>query len=149
MLDLFGGSGLMALEAASRGAGPVVVVERDVRAAVIIRKNAKGLGLNLSVRVEDAARASLVASDLVFLDPPYADDIGVWLRRAAPLTRRFLAAEARAGGAAFPELAGFAQERVRNYGSTVLVLYVRVGTEAGVEPAPEVREDGAVVEGEG
>ncbi len=148
MLDLFGGSGLMALEAASRGAGPVIVVERDARAAAIIRKNADGLGLNISVRVEDAARARLAESDVVFLDPPYVDDIGRWLNHAAPLARRFLVAEARAG-TGFPALEGFVQDAVRSYGSTALVLYVRAGTDTGVEPAPEVREDGPVVEGEG
>ena len=148
MLDLFGGSGLMALEAASRGAGPVTVVERDARAAAMIRKNADGLGLHVSVRVEDAGRAQFVASDLVFLDPPYADDIGRWLGLAAPLARRFLVAEARAG-TVFPEVNGFVLDTHRSYGSSALGLYVRVGTEARVEPASEVREDGPVVEGEG
>ncbi len=146
MLDLFGGSGLMALEAASRGASPVVVVERDARAAATIRKNAEGLGLHVSVRVEDAARARVAASDLVFLDPPYKEDIATWLVRAAPLARRVLVAEARAGGADFPVVEGLTLETVRNYGSTSLALYVRSGAESGLEPPSVIGEDGGVVE---
>ena len=38
-LDLFSGSGLVAIEAASRGAEPVVLVEKDFRKAAVIRKN--------------------------------------------------------------------------------------------------------------
>jgi 16S rRNA (guanine966-N2)-methyltransferase len=139
----------MALEAASRGADPVVLLERDPRAAATIRRNAEGLGLKVSVRVEDARRAQLAPADLVFLDPPYREDIGGWLRRAGPLARRYLVAEARAGGGAFPDVEGFARETVRSYGSTALALYVRVGAEAGVAPAAVVLQDGAVVESEG
>ncbi len=130
MLDLFGGSGLMALEAASRGAGPVTVVERDARAAATIRANAEGLGVALRVRVEDAAKAKLDLADLVFMDPPYGDGVERWLARGASLCRRALVMEARAG-ASWPERLDGAEgvlvrDTERNYGDTVLAIYLRV-----------------------
>jgi 16S rRNA G966 N2-methylase RsmD len=128
MLDLFGGSGLMALEAASRGAAPVVVVERDARAAATIRENARGLGMPLEVRQVDAERAALAPADLVFLDPPYRDPVERWLPRGASLCRRALVMEARAG-ASWPERlegAGGALtlDTARSYGDTVLAIYL-------------------------
>ena len=49
-LDLYAGSGAVGLEAASRGAGPVVLVESDRRTALVASGNAKALGLAVSVR---------------------------------------------------------------------------------------------------
>ena len=127
MLDLFGGSGLMALEAASRGAGPVTVVERDARAAAAVRANAAALGAALRVRVEDAARAALDPADLVFLDPPYADGVERWLARGASLCTRVLVMEARSG-ARWPASVEGARgdlnlSRERAYGDTVVGVY--------------------------
>ncbi len=124
MLDPCGGSGLVALEAASRGAAPVYVYERDGAASAAIRRNADSLGLDVTLRVADSRRTALPEADLVFLDPPYREDIAAWLRHAAPSARRVLVAEARAG-AVWPELPGFERERERAYGDTVLAVYVR------------------------
>ncbi|MEN9785992.1 MAG: hypothetical protein RLZZ299_1256 [Pseudomonadota bacterium] len=124
MLDACGGSGLVALEAASRGASPVTVYERDGAAAAAVRRNAETLGLPVTVRAADSLRSVLPEADFVFLDPPYRDDIAAWLRHVAPSARRVLVAEARAG-ASWPDLAGFERERERAYGDTVLAVYVR------------------------
>src|SRR5204863_4358625 len=51
VLDLFAGSGALAIEALSRGAAHAVIVERDGRAVEVIRANLEGLGLG-----EDEAR---------------------------------------------------------------------------------------------
>lgn len=73
--DLFAGSGAVGLEAASRGADPVVLVEADRRTADVAKANAADLGLRATVQ---AARAEHYvrtragrAFDVVFLDPPY------------------------------------------------------------------------------
>lgn len=145
MLDAFGGSGLMALEAWSRGADPVWVVERDRRAAEAIRRNIEGSGVRLVVG--DAARVGGEA-DLVWLDPPYREDIATWLRAFGGRARRILAAEARAG-ADFPRLDGWALDTARAWGDSAVALYVRVGTEAEVAEAEVVGEDLPVVEAEG
>lgn len=147
-LDLFGGSGLVALEAASRGAAPVVVVERDPRAAAAIRANAVGLGLPLEVRVGDAAHVRLDPADVVFVDPPYREPVARWLARAAALAREVLVVE-HARGADAPAPPGFRADRPRAYGDTVLQLHERVGPDAGGAEAQVVGEDGPVVEHDG
>ena len=74
--DLYAGSGAVGLEAASRGAGPVLLVEDDPRTAALIRANAADLALRVDVRT--GAVASVLRSpaarpyDIVFADPPYA-----------------------------------------------------------------------------
>lgn len=75
VLDLFAGSGALALEALSRGADRADLVESDPRAARIIARNIADLGA--SARVHRATVERFVAAgggpwDLVFLDPPYA-----------------------------------------------------------------------------
>ena len=47
VLDAFGGSGLLSFEAASRGAGPITVVERNRRQVRSIERQAAELGLEL------------------------------------------------------------------------------------------------------
>ncbi|PIE21615.1 MAG: hypothetical protein CSA64_01235 [Arachnia propionica] len=74
VLDLFAGSGAIGLEAASRGAAPVVCVEHNRAAAAMIRSNAAAAKLQVSVRAERAERipGSLAQPvDLVVADPPY------------------------------------------------------------------------------
>ena len=82
-LDLFAGSGALGLEAASRGAASVVLVERDGAQAATLRDTAArlesaGPGGVVEVVTGDAlswlrARAG-APFDLVFLDPPFASD---------------------------------------------------------------------------
>ena len=76
-LDAFAGTGALGLEAASRGAAAVVMVERDARLLRALRATCERLGALdiVSPRAGDglavlrgAAAGSL---DLVFLDPPY------------------------------------------------------------------------------
>jgi 16S rRNA (guanine966-N2)-methyltransferase len=81
VLDLYAGSGALGLEAASRGAETVTLVESDRGAATVARANAAALGLaGVQVRAERVERVLLARSSpsdeprvsLVFLDPPYA-----------------------------------------------------------------------------
>ena len=80
VLDLYAGSGALAIEAQSRGAGSALLVERDPRAVAVIRANLEALGLaepEAAVHAGPARSALRNASqrgdtyDLVFLDPPY------------------------------------------------------------------------------
>jgi 16S rRNA (guanine966-N2)-methyltransferase len=77
--DLFAGSGAVGLEAASRGASPVLLVEADRRTAQLARANAGSLGLSARVvtsRVEALVRQPAELSyDVVFADPPYDLDV--------------------------------------------------------------------------
>lgn len=78
VLDLYAGSGALGLEAASRGAALVLLVESHKGAAKVIRANIEALGLRgarvLSDTVERALAAgppSGIRMDLVLIDPPY------------------------------------------------------------------------------
>lgn len=78
VLDLFSGSGALAIEAISRGAASAVLVEKHGKAAGIIKSNLKKLNLSLRILVEDYQKALKrleeegAAFDLIFADPPYA-----------------------------------------------------------------------------
>lgn len=151
-LDAFGGTGLLGFEAASRGAGPVCIVEqsRPVARQIIARATALGLAPpRLVVMIDDAER--VLASgvwDLVILDPPYAEDPAPWVLRGAAAARRVLVVEHRAG-AEVPERAGaLVLDRSRTYGSSALAVY-RPGALAELEEAGEVGQDAGVVEDQG
>jgi 16S rRNA (guanine966-N2)-methyltransferase len=99
VLDLFAGTGAMAIEALSRGAASATLVEQDRGAAHAIEESLDALGLRDRARVLvlDASRvpASLEGSfDRVLVDPPYAHaaDVPVLLDALADAGR--LAAEA-------------------------------------------------------
>ena len=74
-LDLFGGSGVMAFEAASRGASPVDVVELNRQTVQNIRAVIRELQLeHVTVHQQDAKaflQAASIVYDVIFLDPPY------------------------------------------------------------------------------
>jgi 16S rRNA (guanine966-N2)-methyltransferase len=83
-VDLYAGSGAVGLEAASRGAAAVLLVESDARAAKIVRDNVATLGLGSVCRVAPARVGTVLANapdepfDVVFADPPYeATDVAV------------------------------------------------------------------------
>lgn len=135
VLDLFAGSGALAIEALSRGAGRAVLVERDARAAAVVRANLDALGVGgeeAVVRRRDALRALRDAReagesyDLVFIDPPYrlAAGLGPGLADAlAPV----LAQGARVVGESdrrMPlELPGLTTTFERRYGDTLLRIH--------------------------
>ncbi len=91
VLDLYAGSGAMALEALSRGFERAVCVESDREAAESIRRNAEACGFAARIEVRretvEAALARLPtgAFALAFLDPPYAVGPEAALSRLAPL----------------------------------------------------------------
>lgn len=79
VLDLFAGSGALALEALSRGAECAALADRDREAAVCIRRNVEKLRFAEAARLYTADWRQAVSQmqaegrrfDLVFLDPPY------------------------------------------------------------------------------
>ncbi len=77
VLDLFAGSGALAVEALSRGAAEATLIDSSPLAIAAIRRNLETLGLDAEVRRTTAsgflqrARAAARQYDLVFVDPPY------------------------------------------------------------------------------
>jgi 16S rRNA (guanine966-N2)-methyltransferase len=84
-LDLFAGSGILGFEAASRGAAPVVMVEKDRRVFAALKQNAERLASpQIQLHCADAlkfAPAESMGFDLIFLDPPYGRGL---LQQIAP-----------------------------------------------------------------
>ncbi len=94
--DGFSGTGSVGLEAVSRGASRVVLVEKDKRVAGVLRENIEtlGVGERCEVVVGDALGAGALARcpdpvHVVFFDPPYAmtRDAGSWRRVCAQFSK--------------------------------------------------------------
>lgn len=134
VLDLYAGSGAVGLEALSRGAGEVVLVEHDRRAASVAASNLRTVGLPGGRVVTSAverfvAQQAPVAFDVAFLDPPYflpGDEVsgvlasladGGWLADDAVVV---VERSSREVGLSWPS--GFAETRQRTYGETALVF---------------------------
>jgi 16S rRNA (guanine966-N2)-methyltransferase len=85
VLDLFAGSGALALEALSRGAAHADLVDDSARSLEVIRANVATLGAADRVRVVRADALKFVASlsvdayDVALADPPYASEAPVLL----------------------------------------------------------------------
>ena len=131
-LDLYAGSGAIGLEAWSRGAGVVSLVEQDRRTATMILTNAKSLGFHKADVVAASVAGTLgchpaAPYDVVYLDPPYplADEAVVadlealgrhsWLVPGALVV---IERSVRSAAVAWPD--GFTGLRDRRYGDSTL-----------------------------
>jgi 16S rRNA (guanine966-N2)-methyltransferase len=130
-LDLYAGSGAVGLEAASRGADPVWLVESDRSTADLIRTNALRAGLGVQVRsgrVEQTLAGDSPGQpfDIVWLDPPYevtAEKLAAVL--AGVLSGGWIAAQGlfvveRSSRGAAPEWPAPVTAWNRRYGETTL-----------------------------
>jgi 16S rRNA (guanine(966)-N(2))-methyltransferase RsmD len=131
--DLYAGSGAVGLEAASRGAAHVLLVEADPRAARIARDNVTALGMRDVARVAAAKVEQMLASppdepfDVVFADPPYAvPDAAIDAMLAKLIENGWLAegavvvVERSSRDAPVRWVQGITDERSRRYGETTL-----------------------------
>ena len=130
VLDLYCGSGALGLEAVSRGAASVVLVDSSREAVDAARVNVAALGFPraavvLSTVPRYLSRKASVASSLVFADPPYAMGQGEITAMLTLLTTGgWLLPEAtvlveRSSRSLEPEWpAGLVREAVRRYGET-------------------------------
>ncbi len=132
VMDLYAGSGALGLEAASRGAASVLLVESDRGAIGVIRANIADVGA-AGARVQagtvEAAldRTPTLAYDLVLADPPYdVDEDSLAAVLDLLLTREWLSPDAlvvverssRSPEPSWP--AGLTVEARKDYGETVL-----------------------------
>jgi len=136
VLDLFAGTGALGIEALSRGAGRLVSVEIDRRAARVLIANLQACALEgrTEVHVRDAAVVIDVLGrqnarfEGVFVDPPYG--VGLALDALERLERAAIVAEGgwvvleTSADEDLPERAGrLALVREDLYGDTKLALY--------------------------
>jgi 16S rRNA (guanine966-N2)-methyltransferase len=132
VLDLFAGTGALALEALSRGALFALMIDDAAEARALIRDNVAALGLGGVSRLfrRDATRLGdahpLEPFSLAFLDPPYRQNLA---ERALASARagRWLAPDAlivveEATDAAFAAPEGFAEIERRRYDETELIF---------------------------
>jgi 16S rRNA (guanine(966)-N(2))-methyltransferase RsmD len=135
VLDLFAGTGAMALEALSRGASDAVLVESSREAFASLSGNVKALGAAEAVCLPLDYRKAIrrLASDgrvfsIVFLDPPYGR--GLVARSAAEIHRAgilspgaVVVAERAAREPDDPVPEGWVERTDRRYGDTRVTLY--------------------------
>jgi 16S rRNA (guanine966-N2)-methyltransferase len=154
VLDLYAGSGAVGLEALSRGAGHVLLVESGARAGRVIRENIAALGLPGAEVIIDRVERVLARGPggpeapgapaaprgdarygVVFADPPYAlpgDQVSVMLSALAD--RAWLAPGAlviveratRSGPVRWPD--GYVADRARRYGEATFWYGLAAGT---------------------
>jgi 16S rRNA (guanine966-N2)-methyltransferase len=147
VLDLYAGSGAVGLEALSRGAADVLLIESDPGAAQVIRRNIDAIALPGATLIQDKVGRALRRGpgaagprDLVFADPPYStsdDELRSVLAALADhswLTGDALVVlerDARSGPPPWPK--GYSPQRSRRYGETMLWY----GRASGATPAAE------------
>ncbi|MGH2873795.1 MAG: 16S rRNA (guanine(966)-N(2))-methyltransferase RsmD [Solirubrobacteraceae bacterium] len=131
VLDLFAGSGALAIEALSRGAVEATLVETADAALGAISRNLGALGIAAAVdrrpalRFLEAARGGARQYDLVFLDPPYSQ-AGALGPRLAPALLPVLAPGARVVAESDrrrPLELALEQLHARRYGDTLITIH--------------------------
>jgi 16S rRNA (guanine(966)-N(2))-methyltransferase RsmD len=137
VLDLYAGSGALAIEALSRGASSAVLVERDHAAAAAIRRNLAATHLRGRGRVQASTVATFLAGkppaerpfDLVFVDPPYSASAGEVRRVLAGLDASgwlapgaVVVVERRSGAGPLPSPAAWDIGWERGYGDTLVTI---------------------------
>ena len=136
VLDLFGGTGQLGIEALSRGAKSAVFVDAGEPACRLIKENLKrtkleGLGKVVRSDYLDYLRRCKEKFDIILLDPPYAE---VFLENALKciteidiLRQDGIIVTERPFGKELPwDFSGFERSKDYKYGNTLLTVYRKV-----------------------
>lgn len=136
VLDLFGGTGQLGIEALSRGAKSAVFVDAGEPACRLIKENLKRTKLESQGKVVrsdylDYLRRCREKFDIILLDPPYAE---VFLENALKciteidiLRQGGIIVAERPLGKELPwEFEGFERSKDYKYGNTLLTIYRKV-----------------------
>ncbi len=152
MLDLFAGTGAMAIESLSRGAAGAVLVESSPAALNVLKANLAALEAEGAVCLpldyrEAVRRLSAKGStfDLVFLDPPYGKGLvgrsAELLSRAGVLAPGAVVVAERASRDPAESLPAEWTERIeRRYGDTRITLYDIPGSRGQTPPGGRKQE---------
>ncbi|HEY7796227.1 MAG TPA: 16S rRNA (guanine(966)-N(2))-methyltransferase RsmD [Microbacteriaceae bacterium] len=136
VLDLFAGTGAVGLEAISRGAKKLVMVEKDANAMKVCLENAELVSSHLPGEVEIQsiqqpvfkALENLVGSfDLIFLDPPYdypMKKLSENLEQLLPLAQGMVVLE-KSSKTQLPETSGWEITDTKTYGDSELVFLTK------------------------
>lgn len=136
VLDLFGGTGQLGIEALSRGAKSATFVDAGEPACKLIRENLKRTKLEADGRVVrsdymDYLNRCREQYDIIFLDPPYAEVfLENSLKRIAEIdilhSGGIIVAERPLGKELPWEFEGFTRSKDYKYGKTLLTIYRKV-----------------------
>ena len=133
VLDLFGGTGQLGIEALSRDAKYAVFVDEQESACKLIRENLKRTKLEDYAKVVRSDYMSFLKNcketfDIIFLDPPYAE---VFLENALKMITEIdilqsggiIIAERPLGKDLPWEFSGYTRSKDYKYGKTLLAIY--------------------------
>ena len=133
VLDLFGGTGQLGIEALSRGAKSAVFVDAAESACKLIKENLRRTKLESDARVVradylDYLKRCREKYDIIFLDPPYAE---VFLENALKCiteidileTGGIIVAERPVGKELPWDFEGFTRSKDYKYGTVLLTIY--------------------------
>ncbi len=136
VLDLFSGTGNIALEAISRGAKKAVMIEKDKEALRVIIENVNNLGFEDKCRAykNDAERAVEILGkkrekfDIIFMDPPYIEEVCTKVIKAVKKAEileenGIIICEHHKYEDMAEEVAGYKKIDERTYGKKVLTFY--------------------------
>ena len=133
VLDLFGGTGQLGIEALSRDAASAVFVDEREDACKLIKENLKRTRLEQSARVVRSDYLSFLNScrekfDIILLDPPYAEIfLENSLKRITEIdilqSGGIIVCERPLGKELFCDLPGYSRSKDYKYGKTLLTLY--------------------------
>ncbi|MBR5437892.1 MAG: 16S rRNA (guanine(966)-N(2))-methyltransferase RsmD [Clostridia bacterium] len=135
VLDLFGGTGQLGIEAISRGARSAVFVDENKKACSLIQENIKRANLEKDCQVIRSDYAAYLRRcrekfDIIILDPPYAE---VFLENSLKLITEIdilqsggiIVTERPVDKVLHLEFEGYTRSKDYKYGNTILTLYRR------------------------
>ncbi len=133
-IDAYSGSGAVGIEAVSRGAARVVMIERNKIAIGVIRDNVKELGIARRVDVVHTKAASAIAlypADIVFMDPPYdlVEEYDACLEALSAKPPSLVVAEHTSRVSLKPAYGALQRTRVLKQGESSLSFYSPVSPE--------------------
>ena len=133
VLDLFGGTGQLGIEALSRDAVSAVFVDEREDACKLIRENLKRTRLENSARVIRSDYMAFLnkcreSFDIIFLDPPYAE---VFLENSIKMITEIdilqsggiIVAERPVGKELLCDFPGYTRSKDYKYSSTILTIF--------------------------
>ena len=133
VLDLFGGTGQLGIEALSRDAKSAVFVDNREEACKLIRENLKKTKLHENAKVVCSDYQSFLKNcqdkfDIIFLDPPYAE---VFLENSIKLITEIdilqssgiIVTERPVDKELLLDLPGYTRSKDYRYGKTILAIY--------------------------
>lgn len=144
-LDIYAGSGAVGIEALSRGAKRVLLIEKNRKAVEVIRENLRSLNIEEEVAVYPGSAGAVLpgvlevhAPDIVFFDPPYTkpgeydETLGYLDRAGSP----FVIAQHTSRLVLPDQTGGLRKTRVVKQGDNSLTFYERGVSEPGAGEHP-------------